>query len=252
MDLIIQKNKKDLGKIAAELGAEKIRAAINSKDYANIILATGTSQFEMLSNLVKQNVDWSKVNCFHLDEYIGITATHPASFRKYLKERFVEKVNVKSFNFVNGENNPEAECKRLSEIIKQHPIDVAFIGIGENGHLAFNDPPADFETEEPYLVVDLDDKCREQQFGEGWFPNFESVPKKAISMSIKQILKSKSIICTVPDKRKAEAVFNTISMEISPKVPATILKNHNDTILLLDKESASLLEEGQFNESKQI
>ncbi len=252
MNLIIENSKEKLGKTAAAIGAEKISSSIKTNGFANIILATGASQFEMISHLVKQDVDWSKISCFHLDEYIGLPETHPASFRKYLKERFANKVEVKSFFFVNGENDPETECIKLGDIIKQYPIDVAFIGIGENGHLAFNDPPADFETEQPYIVVNLDDKCREQQFGEGWFPDFDSVPKKAISMSIKQILKSKSIICSVPDKRKAEAVYKTISEEITPMIPATILKQHSDTTLFLDKESASLLDQGQLNGSRQI
>lgn len=244
MKIIIKHTKNELGKIAAEYGAKKVCEVIDEKGFANIILATGTSQFEMLNKLVRQNVDWSKVNCFHLDEYIGLPESHAASFRKYLKERFAHKVNVNSFYFIKGENNPKQECKRINEIIKRYPIDVAFIGIGENGHLAFNDPPADFETEEPYIIVELDKKCRMQQLGEGWFPNLESVPDKAISMSIKQILKSKSIICTVPDKRKAEAVFKTVTAEISPIVPATILRKHNDTILFLDRESASFLNKG--------
>lgn len=242
MEIIISKNKEELGKVASKIGAEKINNAINNNGYANIILATGASQFEVLEHLVKENIDWSKVTCFHLDEYIGIPDTHPASFRKYLKERFAEKVDVKEFNYVNGNNDPAVECKRLSEIISHHKIDVSFIGIGENGHLAFNDPPADFEVEQPYIIVNLDELCRMQQFNEGWFKDFESVPKKAISMSIKQILKSKSIICSVPDKRKANAVFNTINKEVSPDYPSTILREHSDTNLLLDIESSSLLE----------
>jgi glucosamine-6-phosphate deaminase len=234
-------NKQLMGKEAARTGAEKIRAAINSKDFASIILATGASQFEMLEQLVKEDVDWSKVTCFHLDEYIDLPETHPASFRKYLKERFADKVKVKQFHFVDGVNDPDEECRRLGGIINNNKIDVAFIGIGENGHLAFNDPPADFETNEPYIVVDLDEICRMQQLGEGWFPNLESVPDKAISMSIKQILKSKTIICTVPDERKARAVSRTLNEEISPFIPATILKTHSDTFLFLDEGSASLI-----------
>ena len=238
----IYDNKHLMGKEAAHIGADKIRGTINSKGSASIILATGASQFEMLEHLVKEDIDWSKVTCFHLDEYIDLPKTHPASFRKYLKEKFADKVNVKQFHFINGEKTPEGECLRLGEIISNHKIDVAFIGIGENAHLAFNDPPADFETNKPYIVVKLDEKCRMQQLGEGWFPNLESVPQKAISMSIRQILKSKTIICTVPDKRKADAVNKTINEEISPQIPATILKSHSDTFLFLDKESASLID----------
>ncbi|UCH66332.1 MAG: glucosamine-6-phosphate deaminase [Ignavibacterium sp.] len=234
-------NKELMGREAAHTGAEKIRTAINSKDSASIILATGVSQFELLEHLVKEDIDWSNVTGFHLDEYIDIDETHPASFRKYLKERFVNKVKIKQFHFINGNNVPEKECSRLGEIISDHKIDVAFIGIGENGHLAFNDPPADFETEQPYIIANLDEICRMQQLGEGWFPNLENVPNKAISMSIKQILKSKTIICTVPDERKARVVSRTLNEEISPLIPATILKTHSDTFLFLDEGSASLI-----------
>jgi glucosamine-6-phosphate deaminase len=242
MKIKIYDTKTEMGKNAAITGAKKIIEAINKKGSANIILATGASQFEMLDHLVNANVDWSKVTCFHLDEYIGLSENHPASFRKYLRERFADKIKVNEFFFINGEVNAEQECLRLNKIISQRKIDVAFIGMGENGHLAFNDPPADFETDEPYIIVDLDKDCRMQQFNEGWFENYESVPKKAISMSIKQILKSELIICTVPDRRKAEAVYNTLKKEIDPLFPSTVLQNHKDTILLLDKESASLIE----------
>ena len=238
MKIVITVNKLELGKQAAQKGAVLIRTAIAERGEANIIVATGASQFEMLEALIKEEIDWSVVTGFHLDEYIGIDENHPASFRKYLKERFVSKVPLKEFQYVNG-NEAEKECKRLGEIISRNPIDVAFVGIGENGHLAFNDPPADFETEEPYIVVNLDDDCRRQQLGEGWFPTFDDVPKQAISMSIKQIMKVKHIICSVPDLRKAEAVKNTAKSEVSTLVPASILQNHPDAILLLDKDSAS-------------
>ena len=239
MELIISETKQELGKVAAQKGAELIRRAILQKGEANIIVATGASQFEMLSELVREDVNWSVVTGFHLDEYIGISDQHPASFRKYLKERFVDLIPIKEFNYVNGETDPHAECARLGEIIRNHPIDVAFVGIGENGHLAFNDPPADFETEEPYLVVNLNDACRLQQLGEGWFPTFDDVPERAISMSIKQIMKSKTIICSVPDERKARAVFDTVHAEITPACPAAIMRNHPDAVLFLDKAAAS-------------
>jgi len=241
MEIIISETKQELGKLAAEKGAELIREAIQKNGKANIIVATGASQFEMLGELVKEDIDWSVVTGFHLDEYIGIEISHPASFRKYLKERFVDLVPIKEFNYVDGSSDATAECKRLGEIISRNPIEVAFVGIGENGHLAFNDPPADFETEEPYIVVNLDDDCRRQQLGEGWFPTFDDVPKQAISMSIKQIMKSKSIICTVPDERKATAVKNTLKSEVSPAVPASVLQLHPATWLFLDKSSASML-----------
>ncbi len=242
MKVNIYKCKDEMGEQAAIMGAERINKALVKNGSANIILATGASQFEMLEHLLKQNIDWSKVTCFHLDEYIGISDSHPASFRKYLKERFADKVNVNKFYFINGETNAELECNRLNKLISKLKIDVAFIGIGENGHLAFNDPPADFETDVPYIIVELDKDCRLQQYNEGWFDNLESVPKTAISMSIQQILKSKSIICTVPDRRKAKAVFNTIDKEIDPNYPSTILKTHKDSILFLDNESSSLID----------
>ncbi|MEI7525779.1 MAG: glucosamine-6-phosphate deaminase [Mariniphaga sp.] len=241
MNIIISETKQELGLKAAKTGAELIRKAILERGEANIIVATGASQFEILGELVKEDINWSVVTAFHLDEYIGISEQHPASFRKYLKERFVDLIPIREFYYVNGETDPNAECARLGEIIRNHPIDVAFVGIGENGHLAFNDPPADFETEEPYLVVNLNDACRLQQLGEGWFPTFEDVPQKAISMSIRQIVKSKSIICSVPDERKAKAVYDTLNSEITPACPASIMRNHPDAFLYLDLQSSSLI-----------
>jgi len=242
MEIIISNTKEELGEKAANRGAELIRKVISERGEANIIVATGASQFEMLNELVKEDIDWSKVTCFHLDEYIGIPQTHPASFRKYLKERFVDIVSPKKFYYVNGDApDPASECVRLGEIIKTHPVDVAFIGIGENGHLAFNDPPADFETEEAYLIVKLDEACRKQQLGEGWFPAFEDVPEKAISMSINQIMKSRAIICSSPDFRKAKAVKGVVEEPVTPMLPSTILRQHNETWIYLDKQSSSLL-----------
>lgn len=241
MEILISDTKKELGKAAASKGAKLIRTAINKRGETNIILATGVSQFEMLKQLVRENIDWSKVKGFHLDEYIGLPESHPASFRKYLKERFVNIVSPKEFNYINGETDPDHECKRLGNLIRKRTIDVAFIGIGENGHLAFNDPPADFETDKAYITVQLDEKCRRQQMGEGWFPQLEDVPSEAISMSVKQIMRSKAIICSVPDARKAQAVRDTIEKKVTPLVPATILKQHKAAWLFLDKYSASLL-----------
>lgn len=241
MEVSVFDSKEEMGKKAAERGASLIRAAISERGEANIILATGASQFEMLAFLIQEDLDWTKVTAFHLDEYIGLPISHPASFRKYLKERFADKVPIRKFHYVNGEENPQEECERLGKIILEHPIDVAFVGIGENGHLAFNDPPADFETEEPYIVVNLDQDCRRQQLGEGWFASLDEVPRQAISMSIRQIMKSKAIICTVPDLRKAQAVKKTLEGPISNRVPASILRNHTQAFLYLDKDSASLL-----------
>lgn len=243
MQIEIAETKQELGRRAATAGAQLINAAIARQGFANVILATGASQFEMLGELVQQDIDWSKVTVFHLDEYVGMPITHPASFRKYLKERFVQRVPtpVKAFHYLDAEGDCQAECQRLGAIIAQHPIDVAFIGIGENGHLAFNDPPADFETTVPYIVVDLDDACRQQQFGEGWFPTFDAVPTKAISMSIRQILKSQAIVCSVPDERKAKAVQGAVTGPVTNTVPASILQEHPNTTLYLDRPAASLL-----------
>jgi glucosamine-6-phosphate deaminase len=242
MRLIICDSKEELGKRAGADGAEQIREAIREQGRANIILATGASQFEMLAALVKApGVDWSRVTCFHLDEYIGLPETHPASFRKYLKERFARQVQVRAFHFLNGEADPAAECRRVGEIIRQHPIDVAFVGVGENGHIAFNDPPADFTTEEPYLVVDLDQACRRQQLGEGWFRSLEEVPGQAISMSVRQILNSRQIICSVPDARKAKAVKACFDGPVSPLAPSSILQQHAQAFIYLDRDSAALL-----------
>jgi glucosamine-6-phosphate deaminase len=241
MKVFIYKTKEELGTTAARKGAELIRKAILEKGEATIIVATGASQFEMLDELVHARVDWTKVTAFHLDEYIGIPVTHGASFRKYLKERFVDHVPLKEFHYIDGESDAETECGRLGELIADQSVDVAFIGIGENGHLAFNDPPADFETETPYIKVGLDLECRNQQFGEGWFPSLDQVPEMAISMSVNQILKSENIICSVPDERKAEAVKKAVEMEVSPQVPASALKTHKKTWLFLDRDSSSLL-----------
>lgn len=230
-----------LGKAAAKHAAQLLHKAIETNGSANIILATGTSQFETLNQLINEDVDWSKVTMFHLDEYIGLPITHAASFRKYLQERFISKVDLKEVYLINGETNAQQECKRLGELITQHPIDIALIGIGENGHLAFNDPPADFETEEPYIIVELDNACRQQQMNEGWFNSIDDVPQKAISMSVKQIMKSKNIICSVPGKRKAVAVKNSLENTVSNLFPASILQTHAHCIVYLDKDAASLL-----------
>jgi len=243
--LHIYDSKVEMGKSAAACAAYHLKQAIAARGEANLILATGASQFEMLASLVEQPVDWSKVTAFHLDEYIGLSADHPASFRKYLRERFEEKVDgLRAFHYVNGEaQDPEAECERLGALISGRTIDVACIGIGENGHLAFNDPPADFETERPYIVVELSDRCRQQQLGEGWFPSLKAVPTHAISMSIRQIMKSEAIVCTVPDARKAEAVERTFEDTISPHIPASILRRHSECDMYVDEPAVQRLDE---------
>jgi glucosamine-6-phosphate deaminase len=244
MRIVKAADKPSLGREAAQDGANLLRAGIKARGRANIILATGASQFETLAHLLREpDIAWHRVTVFHLDEYVGLPVTHPASFRKYLWERFHKQLPVplRAFHYVDAETDPAAECQRLSALIRENPVDVAFVGIGENGHLAFNDPPADFDTEVPYLVVDLDEACRRQQLGEGWFPTFDDVPKRAISMSVRQIMKSAHIVCSVPDKRKAQAVKGSVEGQVSPQVPASILQRHADTTLYLDPESASLL-----------
>ncbi len=245
MKLEIFEDAKKLGTAAGKSAVEIIRNVIQDKGYANIILATGTSQFPVLEELTScKDIDWSKVTMFHLDEYIGIPISHKASFRKYLMERFIEKVSkLKNYHLINGENNPEKECERLNHLIRDVEIDLALVGIGENGHLAFNDPPADFDTTDPYIVVDLDEACRKQQWGEGWFKTMDHVPKKAISMSIRQIMKSKKIICSVPDERKADAVKNCLNGTTSNLHPASILQSHPACTIYLDHASASKLKQ---------
>jgi len=241
MEINISKDSQQLGKAAGNAAAELIRNAIKANGSANVIFATGTSQFETLKEIISQKgIDWGKVVMFHLDEYIGLPITSPASFRKYLLDRLLSKLPpFKATHLINGESDPKKECARLNALIQKHPIDLALAGIGENGHLAFNDPPADFEIEDPYIVVTLDALCRKQQLGEGWFKSIEDVPTQAISMSIKQILKSKNIICSVPDERKAMAVANTLKNPVSKDYPASILQLHANCTLYLDELSAS-------------
>ena len=234
--------KKDLGRAAAEQAAASIRNAIRDSGRARIIAATGASQFDFLEVLTKaEDIDWRRVEMFHLDEYIGLPMSHPASFRRYLRERLIQKTGIANYHLLDGETDPSAAIRSANEAIAAAPIDIAFVGIGENGHLAFNDPPADFETEEPYLIVNLDPACRLQQVGEGWFANISETPKQAISMSIRQILKAKEILAVVPDSRKAKAVKACLEGEISPMAPASILRRHENTTVYLDKNSAAWL-----------
>ena len=243
MNVNVQQDSETLGIEAEKRAVTQICKAIEASGEANIILATGSSQFDTLSQLIKeQNIEWNKVNMFHLDEYIGLPVSHKASFRKYLNERFLEKVSpLKSVHLINGEADPEEECARLGQLISQKPIDVAFVGIGENGHLAFNDPPADFKTERPYIIADLDLACRQQQVNEGWFESVNEVPTKAITMSVNQIMKAKHIICSVSGLRKARAVKDSLGHAVSNLHPASILQNHPGCYLFLDSLSASLL-----------
>ncbi len=241
------------GRAAAIYGAERIRGALRAHGKARIIVATGASQFELLKELVVQpDIDWSRVTAFHLDEYVGLPISHPASFRQYLWKRFVSKLPLPlaAFHYINAEIDPKKECRRVARLIKAAPIDVAFVGIGENGHLAFNDPPADFKTREAYLVVDLDTACRRQQLGEGWFPTLKDVPRQAVSMSIRQIMATCAIVCTVPDERKAKAVKDCLAGPVTNRHPASILLEHPDARVFLDKPAASLLARARSGRSR--
>jgi glucosamine-6-phosphate deaminase len=243
VDIRIVPDKATLGAKAAALGAQAIREAQARFGHANIIVATGASQFELLQNLVvAEGIDWTRVTAFHLDEYVGLSEEHPASFRRYLRLRFMAPLdNAPAFVPVDGEGDPEAETQRLNALIAGKRIDVCFAGIGENCHIAFNDPPANFDTETPYIVVTLDEGCRQQQFGEGWFPTFEAVPEQAISMSVRQILKSELIVLAVSDMRKAQAARDALEGPVSNLHPASILQTHKNTVLFIDPPAASLL-----------
>jgi glucosamine-6-phosphate deaminase len=231
------------GQAAAEAAADILREAIGARGHAVFVAATGNSQLEFLKHLTAApGIDWGRTTMFHLDEYIGIPADHPASFRRYLRERLLDRVPVGTVHLVAGDApDIAAEVTRLNGLIAGAAVDAAFIGIGENGHVAFNDPPADFATEAPFIVVDLDEACRRQQVGEGWFPSLDAVPCQAVSMSVRQILRSARIVCTVPDARKARAVKDTVEGEIGPMVPASILRAHADCRMFLDRAAAALL-----------
>jgi glucosamine-6-phosphate deaminase len=235
-------DKRSLGRAAAQQAADAIRLAIQRTRCARLIAATGASQFELLDALTTlPDIDWERVELFHLDEYIGLPLDHPASFRNYLLARLINKVGITHHHLIDGEQNPADVIRDVGHALQSAPVDVALVGIGENGHLAFNDPPADFETEDPYLVVTLDDACRRQQLGEGWFASLADVPRQAISMGIRQILKAQEIIAVVPDARKAKAVAACCEGAISPLAPASILRTHANTTVYLDRHSAALL-----------
>jgi glucosamine-6-phosphate deaminase len=238
-------DRESLGRAAADHAARSLRRVIRDQGNARIIAATGVSQFEFLDALTSEpEIDWGRVEVFHLDEYVGLPITHPASFRKYLFERLIHKTGITRYHLLDGDGDPQSSIRQIGSKLQSKPVDIAFAGIGENGHLAFNDPPADFKTEEPYLIVDLDDACRQQQVNEGWFSKLTDVPKKAISMSVREILRAKEIIVVVPDTRKAHAVKCCLEGEVSPMVPASILRNHSNATIYLDTDSAALLSPG--------
>ena len=238
-------DKLSLSRAAAEHAASALIRAIHDHNGARIIVATGASQLDFLEALTKgENIDWRRVEMFHLDEYIGLSITHPASFRKYLLDHLIRKTGITQLHFLDGNSDPREVILRTGKSLKSAPVDIAFVGIGENGHLAFNDPPADFQTNEPYLIVNLDEACRRQQVGEGWFKDLSEVPRQAISMSVRQIMKAREIVVVVPDARKAEAVKLCFEGEISPMAPASILRTHSNATVYLDKDSASSLDSG--------
>ena len=244
MQTILTSDRPEMGRWVAKHAADDLRSAIQSHGSANLVVATGASQFEVLEELVQQpEIDWSLVQGFHLDEYVGISGDHPASFCRYLRERFVDRVPLASFRYLDGEADPADTIREIGQAVSSVRIDLALVGIGENGHLAFNDPPANFETKEPYLLVELDKPCRMQQVGEGWFGSLEEVPTHAISMSVHQIMQAAKIYCSVPDSQKAQAVRDTLEGDVSPRVPASILRNHPATILTIDNAAAALLSE---------
>ncbi len=243
MKVYIDANAKFMGKRAAEETVKQIKEAVEKRGECRLLLSTGASQFEMFDALATMDAPWNQVVMFHLDEYVGMPATHNASFRKYLTERFIDKVHPKAYFFVNGEGDVEENLRQLTKEVRRAPMDVALIGIGENGHIAFNDPPADFDTEEAYMVVELEERCKKQQMGEGWFATIDDVPDRAITMTVNQIMKSRVILSVVPGKRKAEAIKMTIeAAEITNQVPATRLREHPDWILYLDEDSASMVD----------
>jgi glucosamine-6-phosphate deaminase len=231
-----------LAKTAAAHAADALRFILKTRPKARLVAATGASQLAFLRELTAaQGIDWNRVELFHLDEYIGVPQEHPASFCRYLRQNLIEATGITNHHLMNGTDDPARTIREVSHAISSAPVDLAFVGIGENGHLAFNDPPADFESEEPYLIVNLDEACRRQQVGEGWFATISQVPERAISMSIRQILAAHEIICVVPDARKAQAVHACFDEKISPMAPASILRTHANTTVYLDKDSAAQL-----------
>lgn len=246
MKITVSENAVQLGERAAALAAEKLNAAIEQNGSARLVMSTGASQFETIKSLIKHCVDWSKVEVFHLDEYVDLPVTHPASFRKYIKERFGDFVDAKAIYYVNTEGDIDANIAALTEKLHEAPVDVALIGIGENAHIAFNDPPADFNNNGAYIVVKLADKCRNQQLGEGWFATIDDVPTHAVSMTVKEIMKSKVIISAVPHAVKAQAIKDTLESDLSPDIPATMLKQHEEFYLFIDKNSASAVKIEQY------
>ena len=242
MILKVFDDKNALGEAAAAQAAAAIRGAIAGRARARVVAASAASQLQFLEALTATpGIDWKRVELFHLDEYIGLPMTHPASFCKFLHDHLISKTGITHYHLLNGEADPVQVIREATKAIAEAPIDVSFVGIGENGHLAFNDPPADFQTEEPYIIVNLDEACRRQQVGEGWFKDIDEVPKRAISMSVRQVLRSHEIIAVVPDTRKAQAIKACFDGSITPVAPSSIMRTHHNATIYLDKHSAALL-----------
>lgn len=243
----VHSDKAEVARAAATHAGQSLRRLLAEFGKVRLLAATGASQFEFLDALAAEmGIDWSNVELFHLDEYVGIGIEHPASFARYIKQRIVDRLGINKFHLLDGSRDPHEMAGEMSAELSSAPINLAFCGIGENGHLAFNDPPADFEATEPYLVVELDEGCRRQQVGEGWFASLAEVPKRAITISIPWLLKTREILCVVPDGRKAEAVKNCLEGPVSPLAPASILRVHPNAHVFLDVESAGLLEMRPF------
>ncbi|NBW96953.1 MAG: glucosamine-6-phosphate deaminase [Planctomycetia bacterium] len=242
MKVHIHTDRSAMGSAAAAEAAACLHAALVARGHATLVVATGTSQLEVLAALAVSDISWQDVDIFHLDEYCGVAADHPASFRRYLRERFHDLLPHRpaAFHWIGADRDPLAECQRLAGLVPAEDFDLVLCGIGENAHLAFNDPPADFEAADPYLVVALDEACRVQQVGEGWFPTIDAVPTQAISMSIRRLMAARTIVCSVPDTRKAAAVRDSVEGPVTPTVPASILQRHPDCRLHLDRTAAAL------------
>ena len=242
MKLSISPNSAEMGKKAAEAVAEMICRYVSEQGEARIMVSTGQSQFEFFEALVSMDIPWDKVEIFHLDEYVALPLSHPASFRKYLKERFIDRISGGTMHYISGEGDVDAMIAEISAAISEKPIDIGVIGIGENAHIAFNDPPADFDTQAAFHVVKLDDKCRRQQVGEGWFATVDDVPQYAISATVSQIMACRNIVSVVPHKVKADAIRKTLETNgVTNLIPATIMKQHDNWLLFADEDSASQL-----------
>ncbi len=249
MKLQLEADRRALPAAAARHAASSLRRVINQNGKARIVAATGASQLEFLQELTSlTGIDWLQVELFHLDEYVGIPEDHPASFRRYLRENLIDKTGIRNYHFLDGTRPVNDVIREVGRELTSAPVDIMFAGIGENGHLAFNDPPANFDTTDPYILVNLDEACRRQQVGEGWFARMENVPTTAISMSIRQMMKADELLLVVPDVRKAAAVKAAIEGEITPQVPASIIRTHPTVTLYLDEPAASMLQRATLDQ----